>query len=316
MSQASFNTYEAIRLQLVYDVKAAYYEYYFLGQELQISRENFELLTFWESVVQSKYRVGLKEHPDVIKVQVELGELEDHIRTLQEERPSVAARLRSLLNLPVTVDLPIPGSISVKEFSLQRDSVIALIKRSNPDLQAIQQVVESRRAGERLAKKMTLPMFSLGVEYMRNSQDRNASMSVGSWDAWMIGGTVSLPIWIGKNRARTREAQARRRVAEYRLQDSENQIVAMTENLLFEYSDALRKTRLYRDGLVPKGQQSLNASYAAYQAGEADFLNVLDAQRQLLDFQLTVAREQTRLATRRAHLERLSGMDLTKYEQR
>ena len=53
--------------------------------------------------------------------------------------------------------------------------------------------------------------------------------------------------------------------------------------------------------------------YAAYQAGETDFLNVLDAQRQLLDFELTVARAQVRLATKRAQLEMYSGTDLSKY---
>jgi outer membrane protein TolC len=65
--------------------------------------------------------------------------------------------------------------------------------------------------------------------------------------------------------------------------------------------------------LVPKAEQSLNATYSAYQAGEIDFLNVLDAQRQLLNFQLTVAHERTRLATRRAQLEMLSGTELNRF---
>ena len=61
---------------------------------------------------------------------------------------------------------------------------------------------------------------------------------------------------------------------------------------------------------MPKAEQSLNANYTAYQAGETDFLNLLDAQRQLLDFQLQFERSRSNLAIRRAELEMISGTDL------
>ena len=66
---------------------------------------------------------------------------------------------------------------------------------------------------------------------------------------------------------------------------------------------------MYRDGLVPKAEQSLNVSFAAYQAGETDFLNLLDAQRQLLDFQLALDRARTNAAIRQAELEVITGHD-------
>jgi outer membrane protein TolC len=313
MSQASYQRFEAARYELFYDVKSAYYDYYFLGQDLLITGENLELLKFWESVAQSKYKVGLKQHPDVIKAQVELGKLEDHLQTLREQIEPRAARLRALLNVPETVEIPVPQSITVTEMPLAEDTVISVIMQQNPNLRALKRIIASERAGERLAGKQAMPSFSFGVDYIQTGEAINPDMPESGKDPWMIGASISLPIWFGKNSARKKEAEARRRAAEYNLRDSENQLVAVTERLLFEYSDALRKTRLYRDGLVPKAEQSLNAIYAAYQAGEMDFLNVLDAQRQLLDFQLTVAREQSRLATKRAQLEMLSGTELNEY---
>lgn len=315
MAQASYQRFVAARNELFYDVKAAYYDYYFLGQDIVITSENMELLTFWESVAQSKYKVGLKHHPDVIKAQVELGKLEDHLLTLREQIEPKSARLRALLNLSGTVAIPIPRAITVTEKRLVEDSVVASITRNNPNLRALERVIESERAGERLAGKQAMPSFSIGVDYIQTGEAINPEMPGSGKDPWMIGASVSLPIWFGRNSARKKEAEARRRAAEYSLRDSENQLVAVTERLLFEYSDALRKMQLYRDGLVPKAEQSLNAIYAAYQAGESDFLNVLDAQRQLLEFQLTVAREQSRLATKRAQLEMLSGSELNVYLQ-
>ena len=61
---------------------------------------------------------------------------------------------------------------------------------------------------------------------------------------------------------------------------------------------------------MPKAEQSLNANYTAYQAGETDFLNLLDAQRQLLDFQLQYERSKSNLAISRAEIEMVTGSSL------
>jgi outer membrane protein TolC len=312
-SQVSFQKFEAARLQLFYRIKAAYYDYYYLGQEMRITRENLDLLSFWESVAQTKYKVGLSKHPDVIKAQVELGKLEDHLSTLQQKQTPTVARLRALLNLPVNVTIPVPAAIVVEESPLMPDSVVNVIVTNNPNLQAMQSIVDRAEAGERLAGKQALPRFSVGVDYIQTGAALNPDLAESGKDPWIISAGISLPLWFGKNKARKEEARARRRAAEYALQDSENQIEAAAQQVLFEYADALRKTRLYRDGLVPKAQQSLNATYSSYEAGNSDFLNVLDAQRQLLNFELTVAREKARLATKRAQLEMLSGKELNSY---
>ncbi|MCK5407684.1 MAG: TolC family protein, partial [Candidatus Krumholzibacteria bacterium] len=120
----------------------------------------------------------------------------------------------------------------------------------------------------------------------------------------------TLPIWFGANKSRRQEAEAQYRRAQYNHAEVLNRLRAMTEKIVFEYEDALRKTRLYRDGLLPKAEQSLNANYTAYQAGETDFLNLLDAQRQLLEFQLQFERARSNLAIHRAELEMISGTDL------
>jgi len=315
MSQASYQQYQKVRFRLAFEVKAAYYDYYYLGQDLQITRDNLELLKFWESVAQAKYKVGLKQHPDVIKAQVELGKLEDHLNTLHDQISPKAARLRSLLNVPDDTALPIPSEITIEEAALERDAVTNLIVANNPGIKALNAVKESARASERLAGKQALPSFSLGVDYIVTGEAINPDLPGSGKDPWTIGASMSLPIWFGKNSARKKEARAKYRAAEYSVHDAKNRLTEVTAQLLYEYGDALRKMSLYRDGLVPKAQQSLNTSYSAYQAGEADFLNVLDAQRQLLNFQLTVVRETTRLATKRAQLEMLSGTDLNEYLQ-
>ncbi len=306
-ANAAYQQYQWQKLKLFYRVKSAYYHYYYVGREIQLTIENMDLLMFWESVARAKYKVGLKNHPDVIKAQVELGKLEDRLATVEDMAVPVAARLRAALNLPVEVELPIPDTISVEEIHLDRDSTIVQAVSNNPDLKAVEHLIDREKAAVRLAGKAWYPNFTFGVNYLDIGEAVNPMLEESGKDPWGATVGINLPLWFGKNKDKQDEARARHRQAQYNLVDAKNRIIEVTESVIFWYEDALRKVRLYRDGLVPKAEQSLNAEYAAYQAGEADFLNVLDAQRRLLDFQLILDRAATDLATRRAEIEMITG---------
>ncbi|NIM65841.1 MAG: TolC family protein [Candidatus Latescibacteria bacterium] len=309
-ANAAYQRFEAEKLELFYQVKTAYYEYYYLGRDIAITSENLELLTFWESVARAKYRVALKQHPDVIKAQVELGKLEDRLRTVEDMTEPVVARLRAVMNLPDNVMLLVPTEIHVEEAALDRDAIIAQVLANNPDLKSLGHLVDKAQAGKRLAGKSSWPSFFVGVDYIDVGQAINPNFPESGKDAWMASVGISLPIWFGANKARRQEAEAQYRKAQNSHADAQNRLYAFTEKIIFEYDDALRKTRLYRDGLVPKAEQSLNANYTAYQAGETDFLNLLDAQRQLLDFQLQYERSKSNLAIKRAEIEMVTGKTL------
>jgi outer membrane protein TolC len=309
-ANAAYQRFQSKTLKLFYQVKSAYYEYYYLGRDIEITRDNLELLKFWESVARAKYRVALKQHPDVIKAQVELGKLEDRLRTVEDMVSPVMARLRAVLNLPDSLMLPAPTEIDVVELPLNRDSVMARVLAHNPDLKSLMHLIDKETAAKRLAGKMSLPSFFVGVDYNDTGEAINPMLQDSGKDPWMVTIGVSLPIWFGANKARREEAEASHHSARNNYTDGRNRLTAVTEKIIFEYKDALRKTRLYRDGLVPKAEQSLNASYTAYQAGETDFLNVLDAQRQLLDFQLQYERSKSNLAIHRAEIEMVTGRAL------
>jgi outer membrane protein TolC len=309
-ANAAYEKFEGEKLMLFYRVKAAYYDYYYLGREIAITEENFQLLRFWESVARAKYTVGLTQHPDVIKAQVELGKLEDRLQTLQEMVGPAIARLRAVVALPDAMQFPAPRSISVREVELERDSVLSHSLAHNPDLMALDHLIERERAEVRLAGKSSWPGLMLGMDYIDTSPAAVPGVPESGKDAVMVSVGLSLPIWFGANAARRGEAKAGLLGAEHNYADARNRLVAVVERTLFQHDDALRKMRLYRDGLIPKAEQSLNANYTAYQAGELDFLNVLDSQRELLEFQLLFERSQSDLAVRRAELEMIMGREL------
>lgn len=310
MSNVSFKKFQAEYLKLSYQVKSAYYDLYFLGKEIEITKENIELLIFWESVTRTKYKVALKQHPDVIKAQVELGKLEDRMLTLEDKVQPVKAKLYAVLNVSDSIDLPIPDMIDFEEVPAGDKNYITEILKNNPNLDAIKHMIEKEKYAVQLANKSSLPNFTFGIDYIETGEALNPALNESGKDPVVASIGINVPLWFGKNNAKKNEAKAKKRSAEYLLKDKENQLTAIAEKIIFQHDDALRKIQLYRDGLVPKAEQSLNASYISYQAGKADFLDVLDAQRQLLNFQLMLDRSKTNLAKRKAEIDMLTGIEL------
>ncbi len=314
-ARAAWQRFEAERLRVLRDVRAAWYEYAYAAREIAITRETLDLVRYWERVAQQKYRVDLARHSAVIQAQVELGTLEDRLHTVRARVAPLEARIRELLALPDTTRFAPPDTIAVGGPRVDRDALTRTVLERNPDLLALAREIESRRAGVRLAGKASWPRVTLGVDWVQTGPAVDPALPESGKDAWMASVGVSLPIWFGDNAARRHEARARLRESQYRLEDARHAVVRTVEDHLFAYEDALRKTFLYRDGLIPKARQSLGATYTAYRAGTVDFVSVLDAERVLLNFRLRLERARADVGIHRAELERLAGTTLDTFTE-
>jgi len=302
-AKAQQHQFEAARLRLHYEVKDAYYEYYYWGRALAIVNENLELLKHFESVAQAQFQAGIASNADVVRAQVELGKLEDQLRTIRDQQKPVVARLNAVLNRAIDAPLPIPNSAPEEKTSISDEDAFRLLREASPELQALQSEAEGQTAAIKLAKKNYLPDFSVSVDVMgTNSGAPNTLYTAGIW--------FTIPIWFGKNAASVREARARREDAVKRQLDLCNALLSRLQLALYNYRDAWRKIDLYGKTLVPKAVQSLEVNRLAFEAGQATFLDLIDAERSLLDFQLSHERALANRAQRLAEIEMLIGVPL------
>ena len=315
-SEATRARTEAVRRRVAYDVVTAYAAYYYLARERAVTREMLTLLRQWETVAQARLRAGANAaHRDVIKAQVEIGQLEDRLRTLDDDRRPKVARLRALLRVPETFALPWPSSLPPTTLALSDAEVLALTSRHSPLLAELASKIAARERGVDLAWKSYLPDFMVGLDYIETGQGRRNALGLrpsGSGDDAIIATFgLTLPIWFGRYESQVSEAKARLRAAELDRADAENTLDAAAVKALFNHRDALRKIRLYRNTLIPKAEQSLKANASAFESGTGSFLDVLDSQRVLLEFHLSRERANTKRVTSFAELELLTGADLT-----
>ena len=308
-AKAAYERAEAVRLKLVLDVQDPYYELYYLGQAIAITKENMELLKYIETVARARYRTGAGDYSHVVRVQVELGKLDDQLRTLVDLKVPIVAKLNAALNRPSSASVPFPKAIAQERLQPNDKEILAWLHEASPKLRELAAEITRQQAAIDLARKNYYPDFTLGLSYIDTGSARMPTSGSGR-DPVVAEVGLTLPIWYGKYRAAEREAAARLRGARDSLDDRYNTLAAQVELALFKFRDAERKIELFRDTLVPKAKQSLQATQTAYKAGKASLTDLIDAERILLAFRLEHQRALANHAQRLAGLEKLVGREL------
>ena len=164
-ARAARKRYEAKKLQLFYEVRDAFFEYVYLQRAIGIARDNLDLIRHFEEVVRSKYVTATAGHPDIIRAQVELATLDDKLKTLEELRTPIVARLNAVLNRPGGM-LPWPRQMLTSPANVNRSELFDTLRQQNPELQALDFEAESARSRVELAKKKFYPDLGIGVDWI------------------------------------------------------------------------------------------------------------------------------------------------------
>jgi outer membrane protein TolC len=309
-AKAARKRYEAAKLKLFGEVKDAFYEYSYLARAIEIAKENLELIQHFEEVARTKYMAAATGHPDVIRAQIELARLEDQLKTLEELRKPIVARLNAVLNRQSLEMLPWPRKAEFRAAQLSRDKMIELLRLKNPELEALDFELEAAKNQVDLAKKNFWPDVGLGVGWTDTGSALNPGMSDSGKDPIILMFTMNLPIWREGYKAAELQAKANALKASHQKKETENTIIARAEQALYDFEDSDRKRKLYGDILIPKAEELLGASETAYKAGTIDFLSFINAQQKLLEFQLHYERAMTDKQQELAKLEMLVGTEL------
>ncbi len=308
-AEAAFQRLEASRLMLIYNVTDAYQEYEYLYRAIEIVAENISLLKQLEGVAQSKFQGG-GSYLGVVKAQVELGKLDDRKSSLVDVLEPVRARLNAALSRGPNATLPTPKATRAAALPTDDRQLLARLADANPELKVLAAGIRRESEGIALAKKDFYPDVTFGVDYVQTGDALIAAAPGNSKDPVIAMFSINIPLWWSKLRAGVKEAEARKIAVEEQKNDLNNRLNAGLKLALFNYRDAERKISLYRDSLVPQARSALSVAQKSYEGGTADFLETVDAQRLLLEFQLQAARSLANREQRIAEIRMILGSDL------
>jgi outer membrane protein TolC len=302
--------YDALKLKIFFDVKNVYFEYGYLAKAVEIKRENIELLRYLESVARARYSAGATPYADVIRTQVELEKLEDRLKTLVDLRMPIMAKLIAAMNMPADSVLPWPTDVPVMVIGITDDELFKQLPEHNPRIKRFEYLEAKEQAGIELAQKDYYPDFTLGLQTIATGDAVIPEISDSGEDPIIASVSINLPVWWDKRRAAVSEAHSRRLSAKTGNQAVQDTLRADMQLALYKYRDAQRKIDLYQNTLIPKAEQSLAVTLEAFQAGIRSSLDLIDAEKTLLEFELAYVRALADQAQSFALLEMLLGKEI------
>lgn len=306
-AEATRELLEQRRLEVRESILETWYEYTWLHEAILITEGHLELLRHLEEVARTLYETGRGPHSDLIRAQVELGRVADRLRTLEDLRQPLVARLNAALDRPPGAPIPWPGEPLPEPPPEVLQTPAAPLEESSPELRALRHRIAAAEQGVLLAEKAFWPDFALGLDYTFVGPTTSPGVSGSGDDALGLTLGLELPIYRGRLRAGLAGAEAAALSARAALAAARNRLAADLEMALYQARDGDRRVQLFRDNLVPKGNESFQSSLTAYQGDEVPFDTVVDAERVLLEFQLAAVRAAADRAQALALAERITG---------
>jgi multidrug efflux system outer membrane protein len=275
-------SYRSVLLALQADVAQTYFALRTLDAELAQLDATVGLRTENNRLIEKRFQAGDVAEFDQARSRTELSTLQSERAALQGQRSRLEHSLALLLGqAPATFAFetsPLPAAASVPQIPAGLPS--ALLER-RPDVTAAQRSLAAATARVGVAKAALFPALTLTAD---GGYASGQLEDLFKWSsrAWLASVVMSLPILDGgRNRAvveRT-EAQLEGAVADYRgsvlsaFADVEDQLTGLR---------SVREQVGHLDAALVSARRAASLADKRYRAGEDSYLQLLEAQRDLL----------------------------------
>ena len=311
---AAWAQVEARRLELLTEARRLYHELGFLEAQARIVADDRATLSRYEELARTRYASGMGLQQAVIKIQAEMTRDENRLLDIGTRRATMVAAIDGLRNRPgepiVEVALPAGRRVDV---SAQEARAGALEAR--PEIAQVDADIRAAATQIDLARKEYRPDVTLGLTYTAVGPRQDAAAGVmapedDGHDVLGITASISLPFHRKRLAASVAEASAREGAARQMRRMVETGIDRALGELIDRVDLTWRQLRLLEDVLSVQAEESLASAEAAYAAGNLGALDLLDAERMLLDVRTSVARTRADYAIALARLEGAIGAPL------
>ncbi len=291
MSRASDYTAEAQSFEyakdksdLIYDIQVAYWSFYKALQIKKVVDENVEQVQAHLKDVQNMEEQGLTTNNDVLKVQVQLSDVQ-----LKQIDANNGVRL-AMIALDNTIGIPLSTEVSLESDVVRNPKnygdLNALIEKAmekRPELKAMESRVSAGEAGVTVARSGWFPqIYLVGNYYYSRPNQRIFPTQDAFKDTWDVGVGVSLDIWNwGTTVHQIDQAQAQLAQAQDALGLTRDGIVLDLTQAYLNLQQARERIAVADNG-VKQAEENHRVTSRRFNAGLASTSDVIDAEVALL----------------------------------
>lgn len=297
----------AAEFEVIEQVKRAYFELYFVQRSIEITSRSRGLAVQFRDIAEAKYRAAQVSQQDLLRADLEISNVDTELVRLHQQLQSGQARLARLLH--VSPDTPVRTVAELPQEAIP-DDLQRLYERAiaaRPELHAQLAAVQRDRFNVELARLQYFPDVTPTFGWGAMTSNRALSPVADGLDNLTIGVSANVPIYRGKLNAGVREAEAATTADAREYDNLRDRTQEEVLDLFAQVTSQQELLRLFREEILPKADQTLKVSIAAYESGQVDLLQLIDNWQELLRYQIMQQRLETQLRQSMASLERTVG---------
>jgi outer membrane protein len=266
-------------------------------------------------IAQQQERLGQVARSDVVKAEISDRQQQQGYRdatlAMDNARLILAVLLSPTLNENFTVVDDLHAAPPLPPF----DDVRGMAGRGNPELRAADEALKAAAADVSLARNAFYPTLLVEAVYGIEANEFALHSRIAAQPelgvlpnlGYFVTLNLSVPIWDwGGLRSKVHQSEARRRLAEVTLSQTQRQLLS---NLYSMYNEALAARSAVENlqRVAELAAESLRLTNLRYQAGESTALEVVDAQNTLVQSRNAADDAELRYRVALAQLQTVTG---------
>jgi cobalt-zinc-cadmium efflux system outer membrane protein len=290
---------DAVRLELLIEVKEAFYLMLLAVNNEKLAQENAGLARDFFSRAQAKFASGDAAQIEMLKAKVETARAENELSLAANDLYRARVLLNSLLNREPDAPLSLRGELKPPPLEIGRADCLEQALARRPD------IVRARIAEKRfslqldLARLTYLPDFQFAVSRHRIN---------GENSTWDVGLSVQIPLWFWQPlKGEIAEARANLERSRAEREEIERSITRDVEQAWQTVVTLDRHIRFFEEQVLQEAEEVYGKAMLSYREGEIGYMELLEAQRTLVDIKHDYAEALFRGQFSRLDLEKCLG---------
>ncbi len=275
-------------LALVAQVRTGWWQLFYLVRALETVARKQQLMRQLIEIARTKYQVGQGLQQDVLLAQLELSRLLDRELQLRNAHERSRATLNALFDRPANSPIRLPRqppSAALPPLAAE-DALLRLAEQHRPSLGSERRLLNAAKSRLSLAKQDYYPEFTVSVGYGFR-QGNDPVRSEPRSDLLSLGLSVNVPLYFAAKQSKQVD-QRTGELFEHKatLQAARRSVQAAVSQHYADYQRASEQVTLFQTGIIPQARQTVASMLAGYQVAKVDFLNLVNAEITLYNYEI------------------------------
>jgi len=250
--------------------------------------------------IQHRVDVGGAKATDLIRIEIDIEQLQLERDELMRENAQARMKFASLGNRQDTALMNVEGELNSKSEIPDLASLQEAIEE-NPVLAAY--LIEQQHLETELKQLRAdvVPDLNLSAGYIRNNEDNSNSPTFGM--------SMSIPLF-NRNTAARKQTELKYKATGERRENALRLLMADIQNIYSQIETIDHRLQSLQSSIVPKAQRVYEMLQEYYNAGKAGFLDLAEAQAEMLRLSLELLDIQQERAEKLTDLMQMTATNI------